>query len=101
MEDEEQGRADQAVLDDLLKEVPLTQSLASEPISVVVASLPQFLMTTPEISLVQSAPVSTINLNVNEERIPISTVQTNVQINKWVKPVLEGSSLQGEIFQNS
>ena len=34
MEDEKQGRADQAVLDDLIKEVPLTQSPASEPISV-------------------------------------------------------------------
>ena len=77
-EEEEQGRADQAVLDDLLKEVPLTQSPASETIPVSAVSLPQFSMATPGISLVQSAPVSTLNLNADGEGIPISAVQTNV-----------------------
>ena len=80
MEEEEQGRANQAVLDDLLKEVPLTQSPASETIPVSAGSLPQFSMIIPVISLAQSAPVSTLNLNADGEGIPILAVQTIVPI---------------------
>ena len=80
MEEEEQGRADQAVLDDLLKEVPLTRSPASETIPVSVVSLPQFSMATPGSSFVQNAPVPTLDLNADGEGIPVSAVQTNVLI---------------------
>ena len=98
MEDEEQGRADQAVLDDLVKEVPLTQSPASEPISVSGVSIPQFSIATPETSLVQSAPVSAIDFKMNEERIPISAVQTNVPDQSMAQTSFGGFKFTGGDF---
>ena len=100
MEEEEQGRADQAVLDDLLKEVPLTQSPASEPISVPAVSLPQFSMATPEISLVQSAPVSTLNLIADGKGIPISAIQTNVPVQSMAQTSFGGFKFMGGNFSS-
>ena len=100
MEEEEQGRADQAVLDDSLKEVPLTQSPASEPISVPAVSLPQFSMATPEISLVQSAPVSTLNPTADGKGIPISVVQTNVPVQSMAQTSFGGFKFMGGNFSS-
>ena len=55
-------------------------------------------MTTPEISLVQRAPVSTINLNVDEERIPISAVQTNVPDQQVAQTSFGGFKFTGGDF---
>ena len=100
MEEEEQGRADQAILDDLLKEVPLTQSPASETIPVSAVSLPQFSMAIPGISLVQSAPVSTINLTADGEGTPISAVETNVLVQLMAQTSFGGFKFTGENFSN-
>ena len=58
MEDEEQGREDQAILDSLLHEVPLTQSPASETVPVSAVSLTQIPISTPCPILVRNEPVS-------------------------------------------
>ena len=54
MEDEEQGREDQAILDSLLHEVPLTQSPASETVPVSAESLTQIPIFTPGPNLVRN-----------------------------------------------
>ena len=50
--DEASGKEDQAVLDDLLKEVPFTQSPANETASVSAVLATQFSMASPMIDLV-------------------------------------------------
>ena len=80
MEDEEQGKEDQAILDSLLHEVPLTQSPASETVSVSAVPLTQIPIATPGPILVRSEPVSTVDLSIDEERIPFLAVSTTVPI---------------------
>ena len=100
MEEEEQGRADQAVLDDLLKEVPLTQSPASETIPVSAVSFPQFSMTIPGSSFVHHAPVPTLDLTADGEGIPVSAVQTNVPIQSMAQTSFGGFKFTGGNFSS-
>ena len=100
MEEEEQGRADQAVLDDLLKEVPLTQSPASETIPASAVSLPQFSMAIPGSSFVQNAPVPTLDLTADGEGIPVSAVQTNVPIQSMAQTSFGGFKFTGGNFSS-
>ena len=80
MEDEEQEKEDQVILDSLLHEVPLTQSPASETVPVSAVPLTQIPIPTPGPILVRSEPVSTMDLSIDEDRIPFPAVSMNVPI---------------------
>ena len=57
-------------------------------------------MAIPGISLVQSAPVSTINLTADGERTPISAVQTNVPAQPMAQTSFGGFKFTGGNFSN-
>ena len=99
-EEEEQGRADQAVLDDLLKEVPLTQSPASETVLVSAVSFPQFSMTILGSSVVHPAPVPIIDITADGEGIPVSAVQTNVPVQSMAQTSFRGFKFTGGNFSS-
>ena len=65
-------------MDYLLKEVPFTQSPASETVSVSAVPATQFSMATPVIDLVQSMPTPVVDPNVKEVQISTPIVSTNV-----------------------
>ena len=64
----------------MLHEVPLTQSPASETVPVSAVPLTQIPISTPGPILVRSEPVSTVDLSIDEDRIPFPAVSTNVPI---------------------
>ena len=99
MEDEELGREDQAVLDNLLKEVPLTQSHASETIPVSAVSSAQISMTLSEPSFVQIAP--TLYLNADGERIQSPVLPMNAPIQSMAQPSFGGFKFQGNFSSTS
>ena len=80
MEDEEQGREDQAILDSLLHGVPLTQSPTSETVPVSAESLAQIPISTLGPNLVRNEPVSTVDFGNGEHRIPFPAVSTNESV---------------------
>ena len=80
MEDEEQGREDQTILDSLLHEVHLTQSPASETVPVSAVLLTQIPISTPGPILVRNELVSTVDIGIGENRIPFPAVSTNVSV---------------------
>ena len=100
IEEEEQGRVDQAVLDDLLKEVPLTQSPASETVPVSAVSFPQFSMTILASSFVHHAPVPIIDITADGEGIPVSAVQTNVPVQSMAQTSFGGFKFTGGNFSS-
>ena len=88
--DEAQGREDQAVLDNLIKEVPLAQSPANETVSVSAVPATQFSMATPVIDLVQSMPAPVVGPNVNEVQISAPIISTNVPTQSIASPEFKG-----------
>ena len=80
MEDEEQGREDQAILDSLLHDVPLIQSPDSETVPVSAVSLTQIPISTPGPNLVRNEPVLTVYFGNGEHRIPFLAVSMNESV---------------------
>ena len=74
------GREDQAILDSLLHEVPLTQSPASGTVPVSAESLTQIPIFTPGPNLVRNEPALTVDFGNSEHRIPFPAVSTNESV---------------------